>query len=189
MKKKQPSPTLPKSGRYITQGNPSPYQEGKANSIPSDRTGLEYFKKKILAWGLLVLCCGSFMAQTVPTDWNLIEKQDFHKAEFDKRKVNFLLIGNNPIIKYNPISLALGGFMFFYQKALSPQFSSKCGYEISCSNFSGMVFRQYGFVKGLALTADRLMRCTPFAAIDINTISLNDKNKVIDNPEKYKLHP
>lgn len=79
--------------------------------------------------------------------------------------------------------------MYVYQKAISPQFSSKCGYEISCSNFSKHVIQEYGLIKGVALTADRLTRCTPFAAIDVNTVFLNEENKVIDNPEKYKLRP
>jgi len=128
-------------------------------------------------------------AQSAQNDWQFIEKQKFHKHEFDKRKVNFMFVGKNPIVRYNPVSLTFGGLMYFYQRAISPQFSSKCGYEISCSNFSRKCIQEYGLLKGIALTADRLTRCTPFAAIDLNPIYLNKEMKMIDNPKQYRLHP
>jgi uncharacterized protein len=146
-------------------------------------------KRSIVVYALLCLCFSRIYAQESSNDWTLIEKQNFHKEEFGKRKVKFLFVGKNPVIKYNPVSLSLGALMYVYQKAISPQFSSRCGYEISCSNFSKQVIQEYGLLKGVALTADRLTRCTPFAAIDLNTVFLNEENKVIDNPGKYKLHP
>lgn len=144
----------------------------------------------LIVFGYFYLwCSGTIDAQPASEDWSLIEKQNFHKSEYDKRQVKFLFIGKNPLVRYNPVSLSLGTLMFFYQKTISPQFSTKCGYEISCSNFSKRVIQEYGIIKGIALTADRLTRCTPFAAIDLNTVFLNEENKVIDNPEKYKSHP
>lgn len=145
--------------------------------------------KKLIFICWLLTCYSFLNAQENIKDWELIRKQDFHNHEFDKHQVKFLFIGRNPLVRYNPVSLSLGALMYVYQKAISPQFSSKCGYEISCSNFSKHVIQEYGLIKGVALTADRLTRCTPFAAIDVNTVFLNEENKVIDNPEKYKLRP
>lgn len=146
-------------------------------------------KIAVIVAGCLLLYCGTLNAQAVSKDLGFIEKQNFHNPVYDKRQVKFLFTGNNPIVRYNPVSLALGALMYAYQKAISPQFSSKCGYEISCSNFSKRVIQEYGIIKGVALTADRLTRCTQFAAIDLNIVFLNEENKVIDNPEKYRYHP
>ena len=144
---------------------------------------------RLLVIGYWLFATGFVNAQITADDWQLIEKQKFQKPEYNNRNVNFLFIGKNPVVRYNPVSLSLGALMFFYQKAISPLFSSKCGYEITCSNFSRRVFQEYGLIKGIALTADRLTRCTQYAVIDINPIYLNDQNKVIDNPGKYRLRP
>lgn len=57
------------------------------------------------------------------------------------------------------ISLPLSGMMLMYQNLLSPQISSSCQFALSCSNFSKAAFKEYGIVKGMALTLDRLYRC------------------------------
>src|ERR1043165_6271178 len=61
--------------------------------------------------------------------------------------------------KYNPVSLLLKGTMFTYQHVISPQLSRSCPYEITCSNFSKLSIKEYGIVKGVFISADRILRC------------------------------
>lgn len=128
------------------------------------------------------------IAQLSPTEIMLIENVDHHDHTFDARHPTFLTAGKHPIIKYNPVMLTFGGLLYFYQKAISPQLQSKCPYEISCSAFSKECIRQFGFVKGVALSADRLSRCTQFTMVDIRPSQINEENGSIkDDVEKYKL--
>ena len=118
----------------------------------------------------------------------LIKEQSFVKHEYDKRRVSYMFKGNKSwLLKYNPISLTFGGLLFLYQKGISPQISVNCPYELSCSNFSKQCIQHYGLLKGVALTADRLTRCTQFTLIDLKPIQFDRKNKIIDPIEQYTL--
>lgn len=90
------------------------------------------------------------------------------------------------IQKYNPIYWFFNGSLTVYQKVISPQFSANCLFELSCSRFSRAAIQEYGIVKGLALTADRLSRCNRISATTINPFRLNEAGKVIDTPSMYK---
>lgn len=48
-----------------------------------------------------------------------------------------------------------------YQKYLSPKLGNRCVFDPSCSRYSEMAFRKYGFWKGISLTHNRLKRCRP----------------------------
>ena len=128
-------------------------------------------------------------AQTLNNkDIELIRQQVFFNPDYEKKPVKFLLSKRkNPLIRYNPVVLSFGSLMFFYQKVLSQQFSANCIYEIGCSNFSKKIIWEYGLVKGLALSADRLMRCTEYTIRDFDINDFNSDHKLIDNPEKYRL--
>lgn len=121
------------------------------------------------------------------SDKNLILEQKFEKHEYHKHKRKFLLLKKNVFLKYNPVSLSLGGLMYFYQNVMSPQLGSNCGYEISCSNFSKEVITEFGIIKGMALTADRLMRCNEFMVIDLKSININANNRIVDPPVRYRM--
>ena len=113
---------------------------------------------------------------------------NFHDHTFDPRKPKFLKIGSNPLVSYNPISLLFGGSLFFYQKIISPQLQSHCPYEISCSAFSFASIREFGLIKGVALSADRLTRCTPYSNMDMMPSQMNERTgMIIDNPSKYAV--
>ena len=60
-----------------------------------------------------------------------------------------------------PQGLAIG-LVRFYQYAISPLFPSCCRYYPSCSAYSLLSFKRFGFCKGLLLTIQRLGRCRPF---------------------------
>lgn len=134
---------------------------------------------------LLIVIAPQASAQS-PEDKKLILSQAFGTARYNPRNVSYMFKDSkSKFVKYNPVSLTLGGLMMFYQKVLSPQIISGCPYEISCSNFSKAVIRRYGLVKGVALTADRLTRCNSIAAKDFGVFDLNSNFKIVDPPEKY----
>tara|TARA_B110000046_G_C12915356_1_gene364704 strand:+ start:360 stop:839 length:480 start_codon:yes stop_codon:yes gene_type:complete len=111
---------------------------------------------------------------------------DLHEHIYDARRPKFLKISKSAIINYNPITLTFSGALFIYQKVISPQLQSRCPYEISCSAFSFASIQEYGLFKGVALSADRLTRCTQFTAIDMLPSQMNDRTgMLIDNPSKY----
>lgn len=144
-----------------------------------------YFKISVIFLFILrieILC----NAQNISNDLDTILNHNFAKPEI-AYKPKFLFIPDKKIIKYNPISLAFGGMMYFYQRIISPQITAECPYEISCSNYSKAVITRYGLIKGIALTSYRLMRCNRIAAIDIHPLYINPAGKIIDDPEQYKL--
>ena len=144
---------------------------------------------------ITTLLVWSFQAssQLGSVEFERINKVDFTDHQFDPRKPSFMKVGNNAFTRYNPISLTLGSLLFIYQKAISPQLQSRCPYEISCSAFSKGCIQEYGLVKGVALTADRLTRCTQFTVIHILPSQIdhkraNIKNDVLKYAGKHHRH-
>jgi putative component of membrane protein insertase Oxa1/YidC/SpoIIIJ protein YidD len=87
--------------------------------------------------------------------------------------------------RYNPVSLSLRGSMLFYQNIVSPQFQGSCLYERSCSNFSKEAIHHFGIIKGVFLSADRLMRCNHPVETEISFLDERENGKYSDEPEKY----
>ena len=145
--------------------------------------------KMLLAIGYWLLASGFLFSQQKLSDKDLLMKQNFYEQKFEtKRKVSFMLSRKkNPVIRYNPVSLTFGGLLFVYQKFLSPQISTNCPYNPSCSSFSKNSILRYGLIKGIALSADRLTRCNSMAAKDITFLDFTN-GKIDDNPEKYRSH-
>lgn len=135
-----------------------------------------------LFWGFRIY------AQT-HSDVQLLNTNNFGDETFSKkREVRFLFTkSKNPIVRYNPVSLGLGGLMFVYQKYISVQIGANCPYEVSCSEFSKRCIQQYGLIKGISLGADRLMRCTRLASADLNISDINEHSgRIIDPPSYYQ---
>jgi uncharacterized protein len=148
---------------------------------------LNHCTNKYILIVAFVLVSFASPAQTNTQEFTLIEKQNFHNPKFDKRKVQFMKTrSKNVLLRYNPVSLTFGGLMYFYQKTISPQLASNCPYEISCSAFSKLCIQEFGLIKGIALTADRLTRCTQFTVIDITPLHYNSKNQLVDPISNYK---
>jgi putative component of membrane protein insertase Oxa1/YidC/SpoIIIJ protein YidD len=103
-----------------------------------------------------------------------------------KRKVNYVFKDKNWVVKYNPVSLVFGGGLFFYQKVISPQIVMGCAFNPSCSNFSKECVHEFGVVKGIFLSADRLTRCTRLSSIDFHPIMFDENKKVNDLPIYYR---
>ncbi|MEA5425951.1 membrane protein insertion efficiency factor YidD [Arcicella lustrica] len=130
---------------------------------------------------LLISCfflAQGIRAQSLKTDLTyLIQKDSSSKLSAQTQKPK----------TFNPILLFLNGSLKVYQKVISPQFSANCLYELSCSRFSQSAIQEYGIVKGLALTADRLARCNRISGTTINPFRVNEQGKVIDSPKMYKI--
>lgn len=127
-------------------------------------------------------------SQSSQSDWDLVNNTTFENKSFTtKRQVTYLFAGRNAFVKYNPVSLTLGGLMFFYQKTISTQIGAACPYEINCSNFSKLCIQKYGLLKGIPLTSDRLTRCTRMALIDmVDGVDYSARRgKIFDRPEDY----
>ncbi len=98
------------------------------------------------------------------------------------------IYSNEPfsIKKINPVGLVFGGLLFFYQNVLSKHFSADCLYSPSCSEFSKLAIKEYGIIKGLFLTIDRVNRCNIIAAQDLKHYSKEPgSNRYPDPVSKY----
>ena len=62
------------------------------------------------------------------------------------------------VVQHQGAGLALSALQL-YQQRISPLIGSKCGFKPSCSRYSVQAIRNYGILRGLVMTADRLLRC------------------------------
>ena len=68
------------------------------------------------------------------------------------------------VIRFNlretsELKLAATGLIRLYQKFISSQDGPTCSFIPSCSRFCMGCIQEYGILRGLLLTADRLLRC------------------------------
>jgi putative component of membrane protein insertase Oxa1/YidC/SpoIIIJ protein YidD len=119
-------------------------------------------------------------------DLNLIEK---NKSEITTSNVHRNAIhfkSTNAFVNYNPISLFFKGSLFFYQNVISKQISAQCLYDVSCSDFSKQSIQKYGLIKGVFLSADRILRCNRISALDIPASTINDSTgRCNETPDIY----
>ncbi|OJJ14876.1 hypothetical protein BKI52_40690 [marine bacterium AO1-C] len=140
-------------------------------------------KQFLMIFTLLGLIATSpLLAQNKQTDLALLGES---KSPYDLRSWKALY--DNPkkkkptfIQAINPFYWAFSGLLTTYQQVISPQISASCVYETSCSRFSRIAIKKYGIIKGIALTADRLSRCTHSAVEETPGIYFNSKGKIRD---------
>jgi putative membrane protein insertion efficiency factor len=58
-----------------------------------------------------------------------------------------------------PVAL---GAIRLYQRVLSPALPPGCRFQPSCSQYGYEAIERHGVIKGIGLTAWRLLRCNPF---------------------------
>ena len=68
------------------------------------------------------------------------------------------------VIRFNPqetseLKLTATGLIRLYQKFISSQDGPTCNFQPTCSRFGMRCIQEYGMMRGLLLTADRLLRC------------------------------
>ena len=61
-----------------------------------------------------------------------------------------------------------------YQKWISPMFGPRCKYYPSCSSYAVSAIEAYG-VKGVAISAWRLLRCNPWSHGGVDYVVLKEK--------------
>ena len=54
-------------------------------------------------------------------------------------------------------------FVGLYKKYISPTMHNKCIFTPTCSTYAIQAIEEHGSIKGLWLTAKRLLRCHPFS--------------------------
>lgn len=123
----------------------------------------------------------------MPSDLQLLAAHTPVNRYPAKKKPTFLLVGKKKWIRYNPVNLTFGGMLFVYQSVISSQIAADCPYEISCSAFSKQSILEFGLIKGLPLSADRLTRCTRMALKDLHPLRISDKGLLIDAPSFYRI--
>ena len=81
------------------------------------------------------------------------------------RKVNPITTPKQrEIVRFNPqetseLKLAATGLIRLYQKFISTQDGPTCNFSPTCSRFGMACVQEYGVLRGILLTADRLLRC------------------------------
>jgi uncharacterized protein len=149
-----------------------------------------------LFFGIFIFNFGNTgYSQNIQNDIALIKNKYYTSESADNYYRNSLFNNTetlkfkhkNFISRYNPLSLSATAMMFFYQHVVSPQFSRTCLYESTCSNFSKKAIAEFGLVKGIFLSADRLMRCNIAAMQDIPVGNYNFEGYAIDEPKIYHL--
>jgi putative component of membrane protein insertase Oxa1/YidC/SpoIIIJ protein YidD len=137
---------------------------------------------------LLLLIPALTRAQFMVPDSVLINGADQTDHQYEKRHITFLASNSNSaIVKYNPFTLAFGSLLYFYQGVLSPQISAECRFRMSCSVFSKEAIREFGLIKGIALTSDRIMKCNRLAMADARPGDFDELYKIYDTPIKYRI--
>lgn len=77
--------------------------------------------------------------------------------------------------------------MLGYQRLMSQQLARSCPYQLTCSNFSKQAIEQYGLVKGVFLSADRITRCNRIGLLDISPIDISETDgTILDSLSRYK---
>ncbi|MDP3558314.1 MAG: membrane protein insertion efficiency factor YidD [Bacteroidota bacterium] len=141
-----------------------------------------------LVWLFIFYVASHTIFSQVKSDFDLLLNTKIEDSTYLKtRQVNYVFKDKNWFTKYNPLSLVFGGSLLFYQKFISPQIMAGCAFDPSCSNFSKQCIKIYGMPKGVALSADRLTRCTLLSSIDFHPVLINENGKVNDLPIYYRL--
>jgi uncharacterized protein len=131
----------------------------------------------------------AFAYQAQSSDLSILSNFSANEKVYPERKVVFIKAKSNALItKVNPLRLFFGSLLFAYQKGISPQISRQCGFEISCSEFSKNCIQQHGLFKGIALSADRMSRCTRIASFDLKIADFDFKSKKIIDPVSFYNH-
>lgn len=84
------------------------------------------------------------------------------------------------VVRFNPqetseLKLAATGLIRLYQKFISSQDGPSCQFLPSCSRFGMACIQEYGFVRGVLLAADRLIRCNGSQSSHYHRDSVTDK--------------
>lgn len=72
----------------------------------------------------------------------------------EAKKENLFLPESSNVLEWTGLV-----FIKFYQTFISSQDRPACVFEPTCSRYTEMAIKKYGFIKGVIMGADRLQRC------------------------------
>jgi putative membrane protein insertion efficiency factor len=98
---------------------------------------------------------------------------------------NLLFANSN----YQALNVTANWLLSFYKKFVSPlQGRDICNFSPTCSQFSRQAINDYGFIAGLIMTSDRLLRCNPWAWQYLDYYYPNIKDgRIFDPPENHYI--
>ncbi len=108
---------------------------------------------------LFVFFCSFCLSTTIPAFANEATDLTFI------RKYNPITVPKQrAVVRFNPqesseLKLAATGLIRLYQKFISTQDGPSCNFVPTCSHFGMACVQEYGVIRGIFLTADRLLRC------------------------------
>ncbi|MCD6346555.1 MAG: membrane protein insertion efficiency factor YidD [Bacteroidales bacterium] len=152
---------------------------------------------KLLNRGLISLMCliptVSIYAQSFSEDMDMVigQVQEIsHEQHDDHHHLPAFLFSESPsiLVRYNPVTLAFGSLLWGYQALISPQFSATCIYSPSCSSYSKRLLQEYGIIRGIIFSADRLSRCNRLALYDYPPWEIDHNiHKIREQIDYYRL--
>ena len=74
------------------------------------------------------------------------------------------------------------GLIRVYRATLSGWLGGQCRFYPTCSHYAEEAIREYGAVRGTALTAWRILRCNPFGAGGIDRVRSRSYDDVTRHP-------
>ena len=75
-----------------------------------------------------------------------------------------------------------------YKRWISPALPPSCRYVPTCSEYAMEAVERYGTLRGLAMTAGRLLRCHPFAKGGLDPV-VKDGGRACRGPSTAPRHP
>ncbi|RKU33427.1 membrane protein insertion efficiency factor YidD [Candidatus Poribacteria bacterium] len=81
------------------------------------------------------------------------------------------------------LKLAATGLIRLYQKFVSSQDVPTCNFQPTCSRFGMGCIQEYGVLRGILLTADRLLRCNGSQAVHYSKDAVT--GKYVDSVSDY----
>jgi uncharacterized protein len=135
---------------------------------------MKFFLSIILYFGLQAAL---FAQVDFSVDSALLAK--YSKNEFKIKRSQPLQYKHIVLLK-----LALGA----YKEVLSEQISANCEFMPTCSSFSWLALNEFGVIKALFLTADRLTRCNGNSQPEYFPYLIRSEDaKILDFPYQYKF--
>ncbi len=86
------------------------------------------------------------------------------RAREGGRSGRFLLFARVLWVSGAPLRIAMIGAIRLYRATLSPLVGGRCRFHPSCSAYAEQAIGQVGAVRGAALAAWRILRCSPLSA-------------------------
>ncbi|MBP3254274.1 MAG: membrane protein insertion efficiency factor YidD [Bacteroidales bacterium] len=143
--------------------------------------------KALFCFIAAALCCVTFALQSQTTqDLQLLSSFERREAKFEDRKVTYGFSQNNRTL--NPFYHLMSSAMYVYQKNISLALQRSCAFEPSCSAYSKNLIKDFGTVKGIFCTADRLMRCNRIALADRQSVFLINPSvrRIYESTDRYR---